>query len=119
MKLEIGKFIRTKPSGLILEVTEEMINGIKSYIGEEKYQVYDNIIDLIEVGDVLLIKDKQYDDIYKAEVVLDQDNNLSVINYDCDKLLNLQLELYKGDLIELVSVLTHEQFENNCFRIGD
>ena len=78
-----------------------------------------NIIDLIKAKDVLLIKDKQYDDIYKAEVVLDQDNNLSVINYDCDKLLNLQLELYKGDLIELVSVLTHEQFENYCFRIGD
>ena len=95
--------------------SDEELEKIKSHIVKASH----NIIDLIKAKDVLLIKDKQYDDIYKAEVVLDQDNNLSVINYDCDKLLNLQLELYKGDLIELVSVLTHEQFENNCFRIGD
>ena len=133
MKLEVGMYVRTK-GGIITKILSideialedgtrfyetELNEGYCDLNSEDIIKASHNIIDLIEAKDVLLIKDKQYDDIYKAEVVLDQDNNLSVINYDCDKLLNLQLELYKGDLIELVSVLTHEQFENNCFRIGD
>ena len=119
MKLEVGMFIRDTRDGKIYKLTDFGLEFRPQKTTYDFEKASHNIIDLIKAKDVLLIKDKQYDDIYKAEVVLDQDNNLSVINYDCDKLLNLQLELYKGDLIELVSVLTHEQFENNCFRIGD
>ena len=125
MKLEVGKFIRTKPSGLILEVTKDILNGIKSYIGKEKYQVYDNIIDLIENKDLCEIEfyslryNERVTRLFEVEIITD-----TYINYKnarCELLLiNKQWNSEDLELKPIIKkVLTHEQFENNCFRIGD
>ena len=115
MKLEIGKFIRTKPSGLILKITEDVIGGIKSYIGEEKYQVYDNIIDLIEVGDY--VNGFPVEDYFrKYNEEKDIFENVGVITTEC-YLENTNFSwILKKDI---KTILTHEQFENNCYKIGD
>ena len=125
MKLEIGKFIRTKPSGLILEITEDMLNGIKSYIGKEKYQVYDNIIDLIENKDLCEIEfyslryNERVTRLFEVEKITDKYINFK--NARCEfMLINKQWNSEDLELKPIIKkVLTHEQFENNCFRIGD
>ena len=122
MKLEVGKFIRTKSSGLILEITEDIIGGIKSYIGEEKYQVYDNIIDLIEYMDLL--------EIQNPIKLYGKDTEISFFNpVRCDGFTTFEdgphciiLDLdYLVDVkdLKIKSILTHESFENNCYKVGD
>lgn len=125
-KLEDGMFIRTD---------DGKINKFKRYITDKKRvcetDMYarlavDNIvkasfdiIDLIEVGDILLLFDKEYGEEYKAEVVVDCENFAAVVNYEQNDLLNLEYELITNEHIELLKILTKEQFESMSYRIGE
>ena len=77
-----------------------------------------NIIDLIEVGDILLLFDKAYMENYKAEVVLDSEDFKAIINYEQSDLLNLEYELITEEHIELLQIVTKEQFESMSYEVS-
>lgn len=95
--------------------SDEELEKIKSHIVKSSF----NIIDLIEEGDILLLFDKEYGENYKAEVTLDDSNFKVVVNYEQCVLLNLEYELITNEHIELLKILTKEQFESMSYRIGE
>lgn len=134
-KPEIGMYVRTK-DGIITKV--DYIDDETIYFDKDIYRFYgdgidflekDNlerikkasfdIIDLIEEGDILLLFDKEYGKEYKAEVVVDNENFTAVVNYEQNNLLILEYELITNAHIELLKILTKEQFESMSYRIGD
>ena len=64
-------------------------------------KVAENIIDLIEVGDIVHIKDVLHQDIVHI--------------WSEDYLKALKEDLNNG--IKVVEILTHEQFEQNCYAV--
>ena len=141
MKLEVGMYVRGKYYGyrgkigkIIKNYNNDLeiayTNGVlKTTVGSflddntdingRQYVASFDIIDLIEEGDILLLFDKGYEEKYKAEVVTDQDNFKSIINYEQDTLLSLEYELITNEHIELLEILTKEQFEQMSYKIGD
>ena len=125
MKLEIGQYIRTK-NGIIDKVILNYnskcaspncnckhVSCEKDYYDEDKItKASHNIIDLIEVGDVVKYRELTFNSInnFSGEYVGDI-HNKEILN-------NIKIEIEKGH-IKLLGVLTHEQFENNCYKIGD
>lgn len=117
-KLEVGHFIRTiKGIGRIEEITEDKTEiyfncdtGLtisfikKDFTQEEMAQYYkhsDNIIDLIEVGDYV--------------------NGLPVVHNAKNNGGNIVI-VVNGDAYneeEIKSILTKEQYENNCYKVDD
>lgn len=133
-KLEVGMYVRTKNG--IGKVTECRKHDKWGYIIKilGKYSCFThtsnkelsdvikasfNIIDLIEEGDILLLFDKEYGEEYKAEVVTDRENFTVVVNYEQNDLLILEYELITNEHIELLKILTKEQFESMSYRIGE
>ena len=132
MKLEVGMYVRGKyyayrgKIGKIIknynnDLEIAYTNGVlKTTVGSflddnmdingRQYVASFNIIDLIEEGDILLLFDKEYGEKYKAEVVTNEENFKSIINYEQDTLLNLEYELIINEHIELLKILTKEQF---------
>lgn len=141
MKIEVGMYVRGKYysyRGKIGKIIKNYNNDLeiaykagilKTTVGSFIDDNYDingrqyvasfNIIDLIEDGDILLLFDKEYEEKYKAEVVIDQENFKNIINYEQDTLLNLEYELITNEHIELLGILTKEQFEQMCYEIGE
>ena len=134
-KLEVGMYCKTK-DGIITKVDD--IDDETIYFDKDIYRFYGdgidfleknnleriikasfNIIDLIEEGDILLLFDKEYGKEYKAEVVVDNENFTVVVNYEQNDLLILEYELITNEHIELLKILTKEQFESMSYRIGD
>lgn len=64
-------------------------------------KVAENIIDLIEVGDIVFIQD-----------VL---NNDFVYIYDDEMLKAVREDIEEG--LQITKILTHQQFEENCYKI--
>ena len=134
-KLEVGMYCKTK-DGIITKVDD--IDDETIYFDKDIYRFYGdgidfleknnleriikasfNIIDLIEEGDILLLFDKEYGKEYKAEVVVDSENFTVVVNYEQNDLLILEYELITNEHIELLKILTKEQFESMSYRIGE
>lgn len=134
-KLEVGMYCKTK-DGIITKVDD--IDDETIYFDKDIYRFYGDsidfleknnleriikasfdIIDLIEEGDILLLFDKEYGKEYKAEVVVESENFTVVVNYEQNDLLNLEYELITNEHIELLKILTKEQFESMSYRIGE
>ncbi len=131
--IEVGEYIRTKDDGIkkLVKINE---GKMSTYYG--KYIVYPeyknsksvsyknivnhshNILALIEVGDVLILWDKEYDEQYKSEVFLDYNNNLCVTNIEITKILDLKMELFKKS-IKIKSILTKEQFASMEYKVEE
>lgn len=120
-KLEVGHFIRTiKGIGRIEEITEDKTEiyfncdtGLtisfikKDFTQEEMAQYYkhsDNIIDLIEVGDYV-------NGLLVTRIYFDEEAN--------KKYLNLYGSVSEWEEEEIKSILTKEQYENNCYKVED
>lgn len=114
-KLGIGKIIGFQSNNNIKVRYKNDIELVS--IGNIKASF--DIINLIKEGDILLLLDKEYGEKYKAEVVEDSINFKSIINFGQDDLLNLEYELITNEHIELLKILTKEQFESMSYRIGD
>lgn len=129
-KLEIGMYVRTKKYGIA-----KIIGGISNKFNIDVFKkdgctlrcqkekdilkASFDIIDLIEEGDILLLFDKEYGKEYKVEVMVDRENFAAVVNYEQNDLLNLEYELITNEHIELLKILTKEQFESMSYRIGE
>ena len=123
MKLEIGQFARLK-SGYSDELgigkidfvancgvaTIDFKNKKIGVFTEDIIKVSYNIIDLIELGDILV------DDTNRKLEVLSIDNELMVRNtgliYDNNYYLPIKS-------IAIKSVITHEQMEQMAYKVGD
>lgn len=125
MKIKEGEFIRTN-RGNIGKLDEirlgfnkdtqkyqdifELDNGlwtISDYIVNHSF----NIIDLIEPGDILKYKIKDF-------------------NFNSKGIVYIEYDLKKGEYykivnghrleeIQIIGILTHEQYERNCYRLED
>lgn len=118
-KLEVGHFIRTiKGIGRIEEITEDKTEiyfncdtGLtisfikKDFTQEEMAQYYkhsDNIIDLIEVGDYVNGKK-----VYSLGLAI---GILNTINFEDGTFMVAE---------DIKSILTKEQYENNCYKVEE
>ena len=123
-KLEVGHFIRTiKGIGRIEEITEDKTEiyfncdtGLtisfikKDFTQEEMAQYYkhsDSIIDLVEKGDY--VNDYKILEIVKGfKVIVDKlELNTRDGNYYLKQFTNNEIK----------SILTKEQYENNCYKV--
>ena len=134
MKLEVGMYVRFKDLTNYIKNDEVMIDKI-TFISEvmsgldetlqielEKYQepilrkdiikASHNIIDLIEVGDVIVDNSGR-----KIEVNLIRIwNDVKEVICNDYNLDDSAITLHNSDIFK---VLTKEQFENYCYKIGD
>lgn len=127
MKLEVGMYVRTLDGiSKVVEVRDSNVVG--RFVNEDGNVYFMNEIigspnfdieKLIEEGDVLLLFDKEYEEKYKSEVVVDWENSRSIINYEQDTLLNLEYELITNEHIELLEILPKEQFEQISYKVGE
>lgn len=110
--MEIGEYVRTD-NGEILKVLDTEKGSVKAkslnckewfgLCGITKHSK--NIIDLIEVGDIVLVEDLKVDNLlYKSEINMDR------------TILDLRMCI-KDKLVKIKEILTHEQYENNCYKL--
>ena len=126
MKLEVGMYCRTE-DGYIFKYSKE--NNINfNEINNTYYILIDNgecddcdvikkfdynIIDLIEKHDIL-----KHDILHILEVKEIDKENEKIYFYNLSWGLNIE-DLQKAFELNTIKILTHEQFENNCYKIGD
>lgn len=100
---EIGKAIKINKrkelfTQIYLDIISEDIDGY--FVYEEDIIAHSkNIIDLIEVGDIV----KLINGLNKTEFI--------IIQYLSE------LDIIKSH--KIISILTHEQYEQNCYKVGD
>lgn len=127
-KLNVGDYVRTKYGiAKIIAVNKDVelnyINGNtvsldtitivcdKGYTISESYPTSPNIIDLLEVGDVLVIKDF----VDEACMIF---TDIYLIQNE-QQLLNIKNDLEKNKNKKLYSIVTKEQFENISYKVGE
>ena len=114
-EIEIPKteYIYQRYNGIITKyiVDEEYYTDVKTGIATKKDEtillgkISENIIDLIEVGDILELKEGN------SICYLGLRKNQITVNY-----LDL-IESIKNKDCKLLSILTHEQYEANCYKV--
>lgn len=115
-KIEVNEYVRTR-AGHIYKITNIDENGLiywnKIQCGWIEQQLEDiivkhskQLIDLIENKDVLKVR------IDKTIMVFGMDEDTSDIKYK-ELIENIENGEY-----ELLEILTHEQFEANCYKVG-
>lgn len=130
-KIEVGEYVRTK-EGFIYKIEngeefyEDSVDvgiGIISdvdgiWIDRECLDYIDKrdivkhskqLIDLIEVKDLVCFKNKLQNSLENEEMIIHI--------FDNDTLEEVKQAIEKGE-IELLEILTHEQFEDNCYKVG-
>ena len=103
-KIDENKYI--DKYGIVIDLDKSAILGKTS----------PNIIDLIEVGDIICIKDSLYDNEYRAEVFADYDNVLCINNFEETEIIELMKNI-ENEQIKLLSILTKEQYKANCYEV--
>ena len=131
MKLEVGDYVRTKNNGvckLYREFHEESVDveiGVFpeidgffidkeeiSYIEKEDIiKASKNIIDLIQVGDILLIKNF----VDEACMIF---NDMYYIQNE-NQLFNIKRDLEKNKNMKISKILTKEQFESMAYEVEE
>lgn len=134
--MKIGDYVRTK-EGIITRI-EKCRNGFNLLGTKETGTILDleewfkkdciksspNIIDLIEENDILRLIDKNYDFEYISPVMLDDKDNLVVYDYEGNLVDIKQEYLFHIDFdmpnrIELLSIVTKEQFESIKYEVKE
>jgi len=100
MKLEVGMIARTN-KGLLIDIIHDFDSELCAYKRDEVTKASFNLIDLIEVGDYVngrLVVSIMYD----AEDRILGIETLGCLDFEND---------------EIKSILTHELFEANCYKV--
>ena len=108
------KYIYQRYKGIITKYIQkeeyyiDCATGIGTKIEEHLLlgKISDNITDLIEVGDIVKDKDNKY------EVAFVKDDKIYCNDYNLDDSL---ITLREQDI---KTILTKEQFEANCYKVG-
>ena len=120
MKLEVGMYVRTK-GGFIDKIISFKSTISNDYVElEDEYyankkdilKASNNIIDLIEVGDIIKLD------------ITDTDNYAEIQGYNCWEIscaeeLNGVKEMIAMESAKLISIVTKEQFESMSYKVGD
>lgn len=117
-KIEVGEYVRTKEGEIhkIIKIIED--DGDWDYYCCENNAGYFAMdianhskqpIDLIEVKDLVCFKNKLQNSLENEEMIIHI--------FDNDTLEEVKQAIEKGE-IELLEILTHEQFEANCYKVG-
>lgn len=99
----IGKYERNRGNNLCVQLGD-------FYTGEFKGEEYEsnlklgNLIDLIEVKDIVVMLDTKFNT--KDYIFIDDNEMLKAVKKDLK------------DRCKLLEILTHEQFEANCYKIS-
>lgn len=102
-----GKTIKNK---VILINRNKVSNDFYYFHGEENIVKHSKQpIDLIEVKDLVCFKNKLQNSLENEEMIIHI--------FDNDTLEEVKQAIEKGE-IELLEILTHEQFEANCYKVG-
>ena len=116
MDIKVGKYVRSK-SGSIGKITKIEDNKflyenktLITWIGNVTKHSF-NIIDLLEVGDIIEYVEQTEG---KEGTVLGETYAQRIVN---SKELNGVKEDIECNGIKLKSILTHEQFEANCYKV--
>lgn len=123
--IEIGEYVRTE-YGYILkntwnensDVVEKLANRDSHYEFEygEIVKHSKNIKDLIEVGDIVVLKeDNRKYEILSIEKATNK-NEIRVCIFKSPNNCELYTTLTKD---KIKTILTHEQYENNCYRVEE
>lgn len=124
MKLEVGDYIRTKKGKIAKIISKEDVSsslhrkeivfildiGDRLAIHSKKVtKSSKNIIDLIEVGDILLIKDfvDEACTIFTDVYYIQNENQL----------FNIKRDLEKNKNMKISKILTKEQFESMAYEV--
>lgn len=114
MEIEVGDYVRTR-AGHFYKVTKIDKNGLvywnKIQCGWSIEQLKDiivkhskNIIDLIEIEDVVKVKDHDW---------------IRIFNIDDENILESFIEDCNENNWTLLSIVTHEQFENIEYKVEE
>lgn len=119
MEIEVDEYVRTKDGIIDIVIlaykgkcnnpncNDKHISCKINYYREDNISKHSkNIIDLIEVGDIVQVKDIQF---------LDEDKKYI---FDIEMLEALKTNI-KNNNFEILSILTHEQFEQNAYRLEE
>ena len=118
--IEANEYVRTN-SGLIFKVNEITYDEeYKDYLYKESFLLVDwkenivkhskQLIDLIEIGDILKIK-------ISEEWVEKQDTIKFIVVGQTYTITEIK-ECLENGLFKIIQVLTKEQFEANCYKVG-
>ena len=111
MKLEPNMYVRDTRNGTISKQTDFSLDFRPQKTTYDFEKASYNIIDLIEVGDYV----NGYKVVSKGTLSSESNNvYLEILTKNLKNFWNNKI--FEQDI---KTILTHEQFENNCFRIGD
>ncbi len=122
MKLEVGMYVRTDLGeiGKVTSVSNDNFEEFglsgqfynsEPFLKGNETKASHNIIDLIEKHDLI-----KHDILHILEVKqIDKENGIIYFNNLSWK-LNIK-DLQKAFELNTIKILTHEQFENNCYRM--
>lgn len=126
-KIEVGEYVRTLDGyiGVLVDDSQNVLNNLKIDVGREirrdngmsdhyiytrqgfKLKHSKNLINLIEVGDIVEIKEhiSCFRNVEKIPI------------FDIETLIAIKDGIAKYTM-KIVSVLTKEQYEMNCYKVG-
>ena len=112
-EIKVGEYCRTK-KGIIFQAKDNVTineNIPKKYkkLVDDVVKHSKNIIDLIEVGDIV--------NNYKILDMVDLKNSDKKVFTICKSDFKNICRVWGNEDIE--TILTHQQYENNCYRIGE
>ena len=114
MEIKVGEYVRSK-LGSIGKITKIEDNKflyenktLITWIGRVTKHSF-NLVDLIEVGDILEIE-------LSEEFVERNDKKVLIQLGDVYTKETLQKDIDNGIIQEIKKVLTHQQFEQNCYK---
>ena len=111
-EIEVGEYVRTKKGaiGKLIEIDKKAaayyLDCLKCVSLKNIVKHSKQLIDLIENKDILKIK------IHKEIIFFGINENTSDIKY------KELIENIKNGEYELLQILTHQQFETNCYKVG-
>lgn len=115
-EIEVGEYVRFD-DGQIKLVTQELKDFIDEHESLTEKDLVEflgrinhskQLIELIEVKDLVCFKNKLQNSLENEEMIIHI--------FDNDTLEEVKQAIEKGE-IELLEILTHEQFEANCYKV--
>lgn len=113
-EIEVGEYVRTK-DGKIYQYIRDLDELY--FVGKDYFEPYledivnhsKQLMELIEVKDLVCFKNKLQNSLENEEMIIHI--------FDNDTLEEVKQAIEKGE-IELLEILTHEQFEQNSYKVG-
>lgn len=117
MEIEVGEYVRTKRG--VIDKVDALYGMIENTVHLEKQKWFDiknivkhskNILNLIEMKDLIKFKNKLTNSLENEEMIIHI--------FDKNTLNEVKKAIQKQE-IKLLSILTYEQYNQNCYRLEE